>query len=143
MLLTGLRAARNRNGNHVMAAIGAAMTAMTASRRTGSSAPFRPPCRQRAPASSTAITINVKALKANSSVYQVAARPRNSPAPTTAAQPPAFQPPAFPAPAVKLSSHSGSNVIPASRSAGAREAARRPDHVSTSIGGNSTVIIAA
>ena len=87
MLLTGLRAARTKNGSQVVLAMAAAITAMTASRRSGSSASLKPPCRQREPASSRAISTIVNALKATSSVYQVAAKPRNIPAPMTAAQP--------------------------------------------------------
>ena len=113
MLLTGLCAARSRNGNQVVAPIAAVMTPMTASRRSGSSASLKPPRRHRVPAAARAISNIVNALKANSSEYQVAVKPRNIPAPTTAAQPPPRSPP------------------------------RSPDHVSTSTGGNSTVSIAA
>src|ERR1700751_3142205 len=113
LLLTGLCVARNTNGNHVMAPIAPEMTPTTASRRSGSRAVRNPELRQREPANSGAISTTVNAMKANSSRYQVAAKPRNTPAPITAAQPPARLPP------------------------------RNPDHVSTSIGGNSTVIIAA
>ncbi len=91
----------------------AAMRAMTTTRRNGSSAASDPSRRQRDSASTSAISAIVNAVKPNSNVYQVAVKPRNNPAPTTAAQPPERSP------------------------------ARNPDHVSTSIGGSSTVIIAA
>ena len=67
MLLTGLRAARNTNGSQVVAPIAAAMTAMTASRRSGSSAALNPERRHRDPASSSAISDIVNAVKASNS----------------------------------------------------------------------------
>lgn len=117
MLLIGLRAARTRNGNQVVQPITTAMPAMTARRRSGSSAAFTPSRCHRTPASHSAISSIANALNPNSSVYQVAVHPRKIPAPITAPQ-------------------------PARRPASGRSAARSPDQVSTSTGGNSTVIIA-
>src|ERR1700756_5136338 len=113
LLLTGLCVARKTNGNHVVAPIAPDMTPTTASRHSGSSAVRNPDLRQREPASSSAISTTVNAMKAFSSRYQVEVKPRNNPAPITAAQPPARSP------------------------------ARNPDHVNTNTGGNHTVIIAA
>ena len=121
-LLIGLLTARNTKGNQVVHAIATAMPAMTATRRNGSSAALMPlpvsrfRC-QRTPASHRAINPTVNALNPNSSVYQVAVQPRNSPAAITEPQ-------------------------PARPAVSGRSPARRPDQVSTSIGGNSMVIIA-
>ena len=60
MLLTGSRVARTRYGSQVVAAMTAAMTPMTASRISGSSAALNP-WRRRETASSTAISTTVKA----------------------------------------------------------------------------------